>query len=554
MFAQLHARHLDPDARTFGVGYLLLLPFFLAPLFVTRFLPGLDLPFHLSMVDMLMKEGEPTNPYRTFYQGEWAVAPYAAHYLALRLFAVVLPLMAAHKLVIALYLAAFPLAAALLLDSCGRSRVPALLAFPLAYNLSLHYGFVSFALSLPAVLLLLACLARFLGQTETRLWLAAATALSAILLFLCHLQNFLYGLCAALAFLAFAGCAWRRRLLGLATLLPSTALLLTWHFHRELPTLNRSWSYIWELFKTKHRVEGSGRSWPAEISIRLETLPYHLLRGFTDQVDVIFSRIILIVLAGYLLLGVVGLLARTTSVPRPRLRLAGFIAFAGAFFAYVALPHHLPEFELMTFYPRFSVLAVITALLLVPGSLRRLGGMMRPMLLLPALLASGAYAGELIRHYRYYDDEVADFDEVVRQTPPGGRALGLVFQRDSRVMRIEGALIGLPSLYPALKPSPTAMVPLPYCGMRHMPCRRLTAGPPPAPSAWAPWSLQTQPAIDFFEYFFVRLPPNRPIFGESLDRLELIAHQRSWLVYRRKPGPSPAQTEPAAAAAAGVPP
>jgi hypothetical protein len=46
-------------------------------------------------------------------------------------------------------------------------------------------------------------------------------------------------------------------------------------------------------------------------------------------------------------------------------------------------------------------------------------------------------------------------------------------------------------------------------------------------------------AIDFFHYFFIRLPPNRPIFGQSLKRLELIASEGSWLVYRRRPGGPP---------------
>jgi hypothetical protein len=71
----------------------------------------------------------------------------------------------------------------------------------------------------------------------------------------------------------------------------------------------------------------------------------------------------------------------------------------------------------------------------------------------------------------------------------------------------------------------------------------------PAPSAWSPGSLQPEAAIDFFDYFFVRLPPNRPIFGDDLKRLDLIAQQGSWLVYARKPGPVPAQPSRAAASA-----
>ena len=92
------------------------------------------------------------------------------------------------------------MAAANLLSACGRSVIPALLAFPLAYNLSLHYGFISFALSLPALLLLLAAFARYLTDLQAGWRRLVVLAALAVVLFLCHLQNFLFGLCAALAF------------------------------------------------------------------------------------------------------------------------------------------------------------------------------------------------------------------------------------------------------------------------------------------------------------------------------------------------------------------
>ena len=134
-----------PDGWCFGVAYVLLLPFFLAPLFATRLLPGLDLPFHLAAADMLSKVGHPDSPYAPFYGGGLRIAPYAAHFLALAAFGKAMNLLAAHKLILVLYVGGLPLAMASLLAACKRSRIPALLAFPLAYNLSLHYGFVSFA-------------------------------------------------------------------------------------------------------------------------------------------------------------------------------------------------------------------------------------------------------------------------------------------------------------------------------------------------------------------------------------------------------------------------
>jgi hypothetical protein len=127
------------------------------------------------------------------------------------------------------------------------------------------------------------------------------------------------------------------------------------------------------------------------------------------------------------------------------------VVFAGALVAYLGLPHHLRAYELMTFYPRFSVLMVLMGTLLVPGALRRIDGLGRVFVLVPPVLLGALFGIEVVRHYRFYNTEVADFGAVLDKTPPGGRALGLVYDRASRVMRIESAMVGMPSLYAALR-------------------------------------------------------------------------------------------------------
>jgi len=82
--ARAYVASTGTDGRLFTAAYLLLLPLYLAPLYVTAPLfPGLDLPFHLSMADMLAKSGRADSPYAAFYQGGPALAPYGAHYLVL---------------------------------------------------------------------------------------------------------------------------------------------------------------------------------------------------------------------------------------------------------------------------------------------------------------------------------------------------------------------------------------------------------------------------------------------------------------------------------------
>jgi hypothetical protein len=566
-FKYWYFNELEPDRRLFWTSYLVLLPLFLAPLFVTRFLPGLDLPFHLSMVDMLIKGGEAGSPYAPFYVGTPGVAPYAAHYLALWLLSSVMTLATAHKVVVVLYVAGMPAAAASLLGACGRSRIPALLGFPLAYNLTLHYGFVGFAISLPIVLWFLAELTKLLTADEWawRRWVF--TALLGVTAFLCHLQNFAYGMCAALAFIAFAGVGWRRRAGGLGALVPSLAALGWWQvsarFTADPLQQKKTFAYAWSALKAARSSDllGGKRSLLDDLTTRIEHIPGHLLRGFMDHVDVAAARALLWVIAAYIALGVVGIWDYAERPLRPRMRIAGWIAFLGAVFAYLALPHHLPVLELMTFSPRFAVLAVLVGLLVVPASLKKIGGVARLFVLLPALAFCGIYGQQIVKHYRLYGQEIADFVTVLEKTPPGGKALGLVFDRTSRVMRIESALVGLPNLYPVVRRSPTSMVSLAYCGMRHIPCRRKEPLVPlPDPGPWDPRIARPEDAIFFFDYFFVRSPPpGYPVFGSLIDRVELTAQEGSWRAYRRKPGatrpPKPAvQAKPAAPAMPKAPP
>jgi hypothetical protein len=534
---------LDPDAKVFGVCFLALLPLYLAPLFVTIILPGLDLPFHLALADMLGKRGSPISPYAEFYQGSLRVAPYAAHYLMLVALGKVMNLLAAHKLIVALYIAAMPLSTASLLMACGRSRVPALLAFPLAYNLTLHYGFVSFALSLPVLMLLLAQTVRHLHSQTGQVWRSWIwTAATAVCLFLCHLQNFLYGVGAVLGFALLAPLPWRRRLLGASTMLPALAALAYWQFLGSVSDAagpaKVTFAYAWSVVK-RHRLHDLGRGTVLhDLSQRLVAIPSHAMRAFADQVDVQACKALLLLTAVYLIAGLVAwwrLPAPNQARPRLRTWPAILVAFAGALAAYLILPHHLSELELMTFHPRFAVLVALTAIVLVPAGLGRVRGVLRLVVPVPAVILCALYGYQLIAHYRMFAKETADFVEVVRKTPRGGKAMGLVFNRSSRVMRIESVLVGLPDFYATLRPALGSMAPLSYCGMRHMPCAKKPAGTD-MPDPWRPYDIHPATSLPIFDYFFVRSPPpGANPFGSYRDSMEILAQSGTWTVYRKKP-------------------
>jgi hypothetical protein len=534
------------DAWCFGVCYALLLPFFLAPLFATRLLPGLDLPFHIAAADMLSKVGNPGSPYAPFYEGGLRVAPYAAHFVALVALGKVMGLLAAHKLIIVLYVAGLPLAMASLLAACRRSRVPALLAFPLAYNLTLHYGFVSFALSLPVVVWLLAEMTKLAHSEGRRVFVLRwfVTAAVAMLLFLCHLQNFLYGVCAALAFAVLAGVPIRRKLLATAALVPACAALARWHFGTPPVTgqAKLTPALAWKFLKS-HRLDDLGRGRVIDdLWNRIVLIPSHAMRAFVDESNTPACRGLVLIMVAYLCVGLLAWSAadappETRADRRRRMRLAGLIAFAGALTAYLALPHHLQEMELMTFFPRFSVLVLLMFLLLVPAGLLRLRGLLYLAIPLPALIFGMLYGRQLYLHYRAYGVEVAGFVAVAEKTPPGGKAMGLIFDRKSRVMQVESALLGLPGFYPALRPAKGSMVPPTYCGLRHMPCRPL-ASPDFVTNPWLPATFSPAKMLPTFDYYFVRsAPPGADLFRGYHGMVEPLAHSGTWSVFRKKPGP-----------------
>jgi hypothetical protein len=534
------------DAWCFGVCYALLLPFFLAPLFATRLLPGLDLPFHIAAADMLSKVGRAGSPYAPYYDGGLRIAPYAAHFVALIGLGKVMGLLAAHKLIIMVYVAGLPLAMASLLAACRRSRVPALLAFPLAYNLTLHYGFVSFALSLPVVLWLLAEMTKLAHSDGTRSLVARwlATAAVASLLFLCHLQNFLYGVCASLAFAVFSAASIRRKLFAATALLPSFAGLAYWHLWSPpvAGQVKLTPALAW-IFLKRHRLADLGtEKLHIDLWHRITSIPLNAMRAFVDEVNVPACKGLFLIMVAYVLVGALAWRAadeppEERALRKRRMRLAGLIGFLGALTAYLALPHHLQELELMTFFPRFAVMVLLMFLLLVPAGLLRLRGLFVLLLPLPALVFGVLYGRQLYLHYRAYGAEVAGFVEVVEKTPPGGKAMGLFFDRRSAVMHVESALLGLPGFYPAMRPALGSMVPPTYCGLRHMPCQ-LKVAPTPFLSPWDPANFSPAKMLPVFDYFFVRnLPPGFDLFRGYHRMVELLAQSGNWMVFRKRSGP-----------------
>jgi hypothetical protein len=447
--------------------------------------------------------------------------------------------MAGHEILVALYIASIPLTMGSLLNALDRSRLPALLAFPLAYNLPFHYGFVSFAFSLPVLVLLLAQLARLLISPEQSWGRWSVSGCVAVLLFLCHLQNFVYGVCAAVAFVLFSGVPWRRRLTSLAAFLPAVSMMVYWQLMLRPDTRHRprGLAYAWKVVTAARLREVPRARWPwlQGFQDRVVSVPENALRAFADRSEVAACHALLLLVLFYFCVAVTGrYLLPLPMGNRPRMRISTWVAFFGALMAYVLLPHHLNEFDIVTLFPRFAPLVVLLTLPLVPRGLLHFPVSVRTVLTLPALVFGVAWGLQLVQHYQVYARETADFRALVNVMEPGRKAIGMPFDRRSRVMRIESAFLGLANFYPVLKPAPGSMVPLMYCDMLHMPCvKKPLAKSLPDPSPWSPDRLDMEQAVKFYDYFLIRSPP-RDVFGKQGVHVELVMHRGQWWLWRRK--------------------
>jgi hypothetical protein len=528
----------------FWIGYAVLLPFFLAPLFSTKLLPGLDVGYHLSIVDMLHKVGDPASPQSAIYDGSFGLKPYCTYYFLLYVLSFAMPLNAAHKLAIGLYIASLPLATGYALRRFGRDATPALFAFPLAYNLNLHYGFISFCVSLPILMLYIALVRRLLDPDEpTRrdyIWVG----LCGILLFFTHIQSVALGVMVGGLLVMIFAPGLKRRLLYLATLAPVFAAIAYWQAHGIFqsadPGTSKNLTYaLKQAFYARAR--DAGGSWRADLWNRLGLFPAHLLRGFRDYVDHWYAAAWLFALAVYLIAAI--LLAIAYREFRPRNYVAGLIPFLIALLLYLALPHHMPD--LMTLFPRYTVCVALFAILLLPAGFLRLRWWMAALAFLPLLGLEAKYGVVVARHYAMYQKETAGFIDVMRQAPPNQKLTGVLFDRQSTVMNVESAMVALPAFYPVLRRGPQSFVVLNYCTAAQVPCHvkdpsKLPPGPDPA---WGPWMAEDPRVREFFDLFLVRAIA-LPLKWQKAEGLTLLARSGQWSLYAHDPNAPRAPAPP----------
>ena len=218
--------------------FFAMLVLMLAPIWIGRYLPLVDMPQHAAQITAL-REILHGNPSLTqLFEINW-FTPYLFGYLLLYAISSVLPITMATKLVVSLAVVAIPITTGQLLRAAGADERWKWLAIPCSFGFAFYWGFLSYIVAAPLALVFLTRTARFMAAPTTRN--AIGIAVFSLLLFFCHV--IVLGVASLLALGYVAGVSYRDpralmlRSLPYATPLPLIALWLV-IVYRTVPVVH----------------------------------------------------------------------------------------------------------------------------------------------------------------------------------------------------------------------------------------------------------------------------------------------------------------------------
>lgn len=161
---------------------------YLIPLLLTRYFPGLDLPWHAAIVEVIHRHDASAvhRDFLGFYRVEQTFSSYLTLYVAVDLLAFVCrDVVVAMQVVIAAYVAGFVWGARRLIRAFGGHGLLAVLAAPAAYSVTMEYGFLAYALTYPLTFYLWALVQELFAGKWSR-WRYAQIALLSTLIAITH--------------------------------------------------------------------------------------------------------------------------------------------------------------------------------------------------------------------------------------------------------------------------------------------------------------------------------------------------------------------------------
>lgn len=476
--------------------FYIVLSVFVMPIWLTEFLPMVDLPQHAAQINSLKLLLDGNEAFTEMFYVNW-FTPYLVGYVSIFLFSLIFPIVIAIKIVVSISIAAMPLLAGALLKEVGANVQWRWLVIPACMGFSFYWGFLNFIVAVPIGLYFLVLSARFSRTLKLKYFVLIS--FFSVLLFFCHILVLGYMVVIAVSYhVGVHKVDWKSivtRLLPYSAPLP---LIVVWVL----------WSYQSEAMISGSRIKWGLNSW------RLEAFPYNLtgLSEFGLAVAVVAIIAILPFIMG----------AKFNRSPER------WLPFATGLAIYLLCPASAFGTELL--YPRFGTFLPFVWLLAwdlpVDNKVRWHW---------VGILAVLVMAFINIFRFSSYDNETSDFKRVLGMMEPGKRAVSLIIDRKSSFFNAP-VYLHMPAWYQATKDgvvnfnfSPLFPVMVRYRD-KHIP--KINRG-----FAWKPTTFDWNSMNgESYDYFVIRSgrDASKEVFKESTDRVELCIQSNWWWLYKNK--------------------
>ncbi len=493
------------------------------PLWSAHYLPFVDIPQHLHLINVLGHLDDPNTLYPEVFKSRGEITPYLGYYETVWLFSRVMDVFHANALFLTLVAIAAPVSVAALARQLGGSPWVGILACPFFYGDNLYWGFVNYCASLPLLLFAIALFVAVLqGPASPRFGKELALGVLLIAVQLTHVQAFVYaaGALPLLLFLSPSTRVSRRR--ALLAITPAVLLFSVWSLGRlgEQPDVapGEPWK-AWGPLLSEQNL--SFYPWRQNLS-QLGTL---LANGLPDGRD---SYVVPLMGAVAIASLVLGLAFRGDSSPQPLgARARGVLLAALALALFLFMPFDVRGYMYYVNY-RFAELFVLIVIAALPFPTVRWA---QGTVVGSALLVSLWYGGTLASRYALFQKEAAPIDEIIPAVGSKPKIMALSFNTASAVVT-HPVYLHFAS-YAAMAHG--GITSFSFAATAHSPVA-YRGKPPPAPrSEWQPGQFDYPGYGDFYDDYLVR-GNARPesIFRGRQNEVQVAARASPFVLYVRK--------------------
>ena len=484
---------------SFGNERLFYLALLLAvtPLWMTHYLPGVDLPGQAAQASALQEIWR-ENPHFTELFEVNLFSPYMTGTLLLALLSFAIPVGVATKLLISAVVITTPILSGRLLDAIGADARCRWLLIPSTYSFAFYWGFFPFLTAVPLGLVLLLMTVRL--QQKPSLGLGAAIAAYTVFLFFSHLLVLCFSSLLALAWLA--GCNFRQ--------LPRLAVLLI-PYTVTLPLIV-GWLYT---TLTSGSYTSDGRILYGDPLKRFLDIPVQ-----ATGMDGSFFWISIVVFAVIVAMPFATRMHLTKKPEKWLMALCGVATFA-----------LFPTFGMGTafLYDRFGLYLPIMWFLLWEKSDRDM-----PRWHWIGMLAVLVWAAANLLRFAAFDLETRGFDKLMLAMEPGRRSLSMMTTHGSSQFTAP-VFLHFPSWYQAERRGVVDFNFGMFYGtlVRYKPDKRAQNSDT---LVWNPVKFDWRKnGGEKYDYFIIRSPTDisAEIFKNHRSSVELLEHADWWWLYRR---------------------